>query len=88
MNSFLTVGFLAILIGPTLLAVRMWYTRRGESVSEAARPRFRAVYPRPRCVLAGRHSRVFRGPLLIRDKDESTSGKKAGTNIRKPALRA
>jgi hypothetical protein len=36
MNSF----FVAILIGLTLLAVRMWYTRRGESVSEAARARF------------------------------------------------
>jgi xanthine/uracil permease len=37
MNNFLIVGFLVVLIGLTLLAVRMWYTRRGADVSEAER---------------------------------------------------
>jgi xanthine/uracil permease len=37
MNKFLTIGFLVVLIGLTLLAVRMWHTRRGASVSEAER---------------------------------------------------
>jgi len=37
MQDFLTIGFLAILIGLSLLALRMWYTRRGASVSDAER---------------------------------------------------
>jgi uncharacterized membrane protein len=37
MPRFLTVGFLAILVVFTLLAIRIWYTRRGASVSEAER---------------------------------------------------
>jgi hypothetical protein len=37
MNNFLIIGFLAVLIGLTLLAARMWYTQRGEDVSEAER---------------------------------------------------
>jgi xanthine/uracil permease len=37
MNNFLIIGFLVVLIGLTLLAVRMWYTRRGADVSEAER---------------------------------------------------
>jgi uncharacterized membrane protein len=37
MNNLLTVSFLAVLLGLTFLAIRMWYTRRRASVPEAER---------------------------------------------------
>jgi hypothetical protein len=42
MNNYnmLTISFLAVLIGLTLLAIRMWYKQRGADVSEAERKVF------------------------------------------------
>ena len=37
MPHLLTVAFLAILVVLTVLAIRIWYARRGASVSEAER---------------------------------------------------
>jgi hypothetical protein len=37
MPHFLAVGFFAILVVLTVIAIRIWYTRRGASVSEAER---------------------------------------------------
>jgi hypothetical protein len=37
MSNTLTIAFLAVLIGLTLIAIWMWYTRRGADVSEAER---------------------------------------------------
>jgi hypothetical protein len=33
----LTIAFIVVLLGLTLLAIRMWYTNRGTTVSEAER---------------------------------------------------
>jgi hypothetical protein len=37
MNNGLAIAFLAVLIGLTLMAARMWYTRRRPDVPEAER---------------------------------------------------
>ncbi len=35
--QFLAIAFVVILLGLTLIAIRMWYTSRGTGVSEAER---------------------------------------------------
>jgi uncharacterized membrane protein len=40
MSNTLTISFLAVLVGLTLLAIRMWYKQRGADVSEAERKVF------------------------------------------------
>ena len=37
MVNFLTIAFVVVLLGLTLLAIRMWYTTKGSAVSEAER---------------------------------------------------
>jgi uncharacterized membrane protein len=37
MVDFLTIAFIVVLLGLTLLAMRMWYTTKGTEVSEAQR---------------------------------------------------
>ena len=41
MTKALIVAFLVVLAGLTLLALRMWYTKRGADVSEDERRLFR-----------------------------------------------
>jgi hypothetical protein len=40
MVAFFTVAFIAVLVGCTLVAIRMWYVRRGVTVPEAERKVF------------------------------------------------
>jgi uncharacterized membrane protein len=37
MVDFLTIAFIVVLLGLTLLAIRMWYTTKGQEASEAER---------------------------------------------------
>jgi hypothetical protein len=37
MVDFLTIAFVVVLLGLTLLAIRMWYSTKGSAVSEAER---------------------------------------------------
>jgi len=37
MVDFLTIAFVVVLLGLTLLAIRMWYTTKGSAVSESER---------------------------------------------------
>jgi hypothetical protein len=41
MPSLFSIAYLVILIGCTLLAIRMWYTRRGATIDPAEQTVFR-----------------------------------------------